>query len=264
MEECCLLLRGEFFIREALPECPPVGDLCEEKNAQYVKVGNTSTCEIEIDSRIMGRENVFNRVNPKNRVAIDRVGINITIECVNKKNLIEAINGTEIKEESSSIKERFCFSRSNNFLITKYRPENLVVSALDSFGNLVRFLIEGVDFTRDGSKIEIINFDNIDPIVESLELEYEFSENKIFSINALSGFSKYKDIFFKGKNISDNTDVEVRFYRVLLSPMGGFDLISKDQFFNLPLVGVVEESNNGYFRLTQQEEGSDESGSVIY
>lgn len=266
-DDCCLLLRGEFFIKDSSFECAKntnAFDSCGEKNSQYIKIGNTSSCEINIDSFVFGKENIFNKVSPENRIGINKVNISLMVECVNKENILQAFYGEEKVEESNSINERLCFSKTNPFIITKYNPKNLVISLLDSFGNLLSFLIEGTDYNISGSKIELINMPGIDARTSTLMLDYDFIPENTMSFDLFSRKPKYKDVFFKGFNVENNNSMEVRFYRVLFAPIANFDLITKDQFFNLPLSGVVEESNNGFFKITQQKDISNEPGSPIY
>lgn len=266
MSECCLLLRGEFFIRDSLFECAksPNHEDCDEKSAQYIKVGNTSTCEVRVDSQVVGRENIFNRANPKSRLLINGVDLNLIIECVSRDNLLQAFYSENDVEDSFSVSDRVCLDRENPFIFTKYTPSGLAITALDSFGNEVRPLIEGIDYTLNGSKIELLTLSTLDEIVENLSIDYSFDPSTVLSFRPFSATPKYKDVFFKGENKANGDPVEVRFYRVLFNPLRSFDLISKDQFFNLPLEGVVEESNQGYFKLTLQKGGGNGPGSIIY
>lgn len=264
MDECCLLLRGDFFIRDSLHECPPNLEKCDNlKSAGFSKIGNTSTCEVNIESRIVGKENPYHRVSPENRLAIDLVLISLTIECVSKNNLLLGFMGKQSINEKESLREIACFQRDKSHYLLQSLPHDLMVAGVDSFGNIVQILHADDDFILEENNLEILNIQDIDERVSRLVFNYDVVSSEVFTMAALKGMTRYKDVIFKGRNVSNDEAVEARFFRVLFNPLSQFDLISKDQFFNLPLNGIVEESNNGYFTLKTMRK-NDESGVIIY
>lgn len=265
--ECCLFLRGDLFVADSPLECSKgVNGLlgCGEKPLTYRKLGNSSTCEVLINSEIYGKENVFNRVDPSSRMNIMGMNLNITLECVTKENLLLSLLGTENKRSSDTKKDLICFCRcfvDGDVIILSEVPlvDDLTVSLKDAFGNVLQVLIPEIDFTIEDNKLLLKNTDLYDEKGITIQAEYKYEIQTSYEIEALSNQSKYKDIVFVGKNASDDELVTVRFFRVLFQPINQFDLISKGTFLNLPLNGVVEESNNGWFKF--EKDGLDGSTS---
>lgn len=269
MEECCLFLRGEVYFANATSECSANVDSlsgCGEQVKSYVKVGNTSLLEANVSSAVIGRENVFNKSLAKSRVNIDRVELNITIECVSRHNLIHAFYGDQVEYELSTKEDRFCFTQEDKTYILSRVPTELTVSLVDGMGFHIIDLIENIDYTIDGNKLNVLDAELMPPEAVTLVADYEFENINSYEIDALSLEPQYKEVVFVGRNAAGDNDelIEVKYFRVLFKPIETFDLISKGTFFNLPLSGVVEESNNGWFKIKRQFGENDELGSIIY
>lgn len=258
----CLFFRGDFFIRNSPHECPPRPDNCSPRLGAFRKIGNTSSFQVSIDSVVIGKENTFNRVKATNRTAIRAVSLSMTIETASRENLLFAFDAIQDEITKESIDERFCFDASQEYIILSYAPINdsLLLLGKDSFGNIVQVFSEGFDFKRNGS---LIDLDIVDPDVKTITASYDFNNTNIFSFKLKDNNKRYKEIFFKGFNIVDNSPVELKFYRTLFNNISSFEIMSNGQFFNLPLNAVVEESNQGYFEMSIIGE-KDESGIVIY
>lgn len=256
----CYYLRGEFFIRNSPFECPPIKEVCNPKIGTYRKIGNTSSCQLTINSQIIGNENQFHRVSPKNRLAVTGVNLNLQIECSNKENLLMAFNGDkrEINNESYSEKIQYCGKDSISFLTMP--PQNLVLIALDTYGDEIYTLIEDIDYLLDGSKVTFLN---VPEETRTIWATYE-SDQEVNSFDLKNFNSKYHEIFFNGHNIEDKRKVELKIWRVIFAPITDSDFISKDNFFTLPLQGIVEKSNQGYARLTFFGENDGTNESTIY
>lgn len=241
-----------MYIADSLPECNDniVSILgCGEPSLSYQKVGNTSQIELAISSEIIGRENRFNRINPKSRVAVTDVNINLLINCVTKKNLIQSLYLLDNEKSEELVTETFCSCDEKSFIINKRPIEGtLLVVTKDSLGNTIETLHFESDYTYANGVLGIQK--SLGHNVTFLEVSYlpslDTVESKFFSLAP-----SYKDVRFIGKNYGSEfqEEYDVRLFRVLLQPIESFDLISKDEFFNLPLTGVVEESKNGYFKI---------------
>lgn len=256
---CCLYLRGEFFIRNSPHECPPFKDACNPKLGTYRKIGNTSSCQVTINSEIIGSENQFNRVNPKNRLAISSVNLNLQIECANKENLLLAFGSVEKKIETESFNERILYCGKDSIAFLSMPPRNLVLTALSVYGEAIATLSTD-DYSLRGSRVTFLNVpEDTRTILASYDTNVTASAIELKDLTP-----KYHEIFFDGYNVEDNRRVELRIARVLFTPVAESDFISKENFFSLPLQGVVEKSNQGFLSLMfiGDEDGSDES--VIY
>lgn len=269
MNNCCLFLRGEVFITDATEECSQdiTGlDGCLERPKSFTKLGNTSLLEFSVVSDIIGRENIFNKALERSRVNIEAVTINMTLECASKKNIIQAFFGDEINYEINEKTDTFCFDPGAETYILSRVPIEETVFLTDAFGNPVYFLTKDLDYTIVDNKLKVLDADLMPSSAVNIKVEYSFENLESYEIDALRLEPKYKEILFVGKNATGESEevFELRCFRVLLKPIETFDLISKGAFFNLPLIGVVEESNNGWFKLKRQFRGKDELGNIIY
>lgn len=262
MSECCLFLRGELFIADALPECSNESDGltgCGETSLNYRKVGNTSSIQVQINSLIIGRENKFNKVDPSSRVSVSGVNLSLVVNCANKLNLLQSLYAVTNTLEDDTKTEHFCVCseiKEDKFLLLKYTPirESAIVTLRDPLGNELMILEEGEDFLLSGNKIEIIKDNGSDGDV--IAIEYLVDNSKIYEAKFFSAIPSYKDVRFIGKNYATDSDetYDIRFFRVLFQPIASLEFISNGDFFNLPLESVVEESRNGYFKMTKNGE----------
>lgn len=255
--ECCLFLRGDLFIAESPLECSKgVDDSfgCTEKTLTYRKLGNSSTCEVMINSEIYGKENPFNKVNPKARMNIMGMNLNITMDCVTKENLALAFMATEKKKTSDEVKDLVCFCRcieKGDTIILSETPvvDDMEVSIKDAFGNILQYLVNGIDYRIEDKKLIIIDAESFNENAITIQVVYRYELETTYELDSLMMNPSYKDVMFVGENVADGEKVSVRFFRVLFQPISQFDLISKGSFLNLPLNGVVEESKYGWFKF---------------
>lgn len=270
MKECCFFLRGKVYLGDASEECS-FGECdsltCSQSEGGFLQLGNTSTLLLNINSQVIGRENKYNRAQARSRTNIEGVGIELNIECVSRLNLIQALYASEKNDFTSTSSDLFCKCiNEGEILLLKHAPiqDSIVVYLVDAFGNNLRTLIADVEYKINGQEIELINAESFEESGISILAEYSFENDDMYELNFFDIAPKYKTIRFVGENVAENNEnVQFEIPRVLLNPIGSFDLISKGEFFNLPLTGVVEESNNGWFKITRGANNG-ESTSTIY
>lgn len=260
LTHCCVLTRGEFFLKDlSIPE-DLCGIVCEDPNRPYKKLGNVSSCVVEILGSVIGRENEFNIADPKSRQEILGVNLSITLNCASYRNLAQALFSGKDISESGSHSEEFCIGSLSdcdmfNFSKLKAINESVVVTLKNGRGDEIKTLEVDVDYKVTQSGVEIIS-DSIDSLgATSLVLSYDYDNEGFHGIDFLSKFQGYKSLYFKGVNYdkSDGALFDAIFHRVLFAPVNQFDLITRDEFLTLNLVGVVERKNGDWFKITKQE-----------
>lgn len=262
LEHCCVLSRGEFFISDWNSDC--VGGLseiiCGSQPSPYIKVGNVSTAAVNISSQVLGKENKFNKLDEIcSRVMIEGIDLSIEFNCASSYNLYQALFAEKKEPDSGTHTKDFCFSSLDEgmfFSFDKLGPQQtgLQVMLRDPIGNLVKMLVEGVDYVYSISGITLLQ--DIDPEdASTLRLYYNYDTNGFHEFDFLSKFIGYKSIYFKGANYNtdDHTQFDCEFHKVLFTPINSFDLISRDGFFTLALTASVEKQGDSWFRLIKQE-----------
>ena len=256
---CCVFTRGEFYMRDAAP-CGGVSELFCSGQGPFKKVGNVSSAIVEIQGSVIGKENEFHPADPESRVEILGVNMSITMSCASKKNLLQALYAQSEELDSGSRVTDFCFTdsiSSDDFFPFEFKgvdPETVTVYLRNTLG-AVKTLTVNVDYLVNSSGVQIIN-DSID--VEDaniVRLAYSYDTENFSGIEFQTLFPKYKEIYFKGTNYGDGEEAlfDAKFYRVLFAPVNQFDLITRDEFLTISLVGSVEKFDGKWFKLTKQE-----------
>lgn len=265
LTSCCLFSRGEFFISDySGPLCNGGGldELLCNIRKPYRKLGNVSTCAVNISSQVIGRENEFNPVHdPCPRQSVEGVNITITLECASNKNLYEALYSEILEDITGEIKDQFCIhalEECDFFPFSKLSPVDgsIVVTLESPLGVVVQTLVEDTDYIVTNSGIEILR-DDIDLTnVSTLNVTYDYNTANRFVFNFGSKKPGYKTLFFKGLNYASGGDhiFNAVFHKVVFTPANTFDLINQDSFFTLTLSGTVEKVEGSWFELTKQEE----------
>lgn len=259
---CCVLTRGEFFMADWKRTCEEgVEDaLCELPKA-YKKLGNVSSCAIQIQATVLGKENEFNPIDETcARTMVEGVNITLTLNCASKENLYQALYSQPHVGEAGTYSEVYCIAELNEcdfFPFTKHQAdqESLVVVLKDDMGDIVYTLIEDEDYIFNGSGIEIIRSDMDLLGGVNLQLTYDYDSTRNYVIDFLSKYQGYKTLYFKGTNYDDGAEAmfDAQFYKVLFAPMNDFDLITGDEFFTITLSGSVEKDNGSWYKLTKKE-----------
>lgn len=259
--ECCVLTRGEFFISDACGGCegglPEI--LCEVQSP-FKKVGNVSSCLVEIQSQVIGKQNKYNKSSSLcARTQVTGVNLTITFNCASKENLYRALHADAPAVSTGSETQEFCvttLSECDFFPFSRKVPTQatLVVDVLDAMGSVLETLEDEVDFIYSRSGIEIIADLDI-PDASVLRMVYDYNTAGFFDIDFLSKYSGYKTVYFKGSNYDAGGDgmFDAIFHKVLFAPVNQFDLITKDEFLTLTLSGSVDEADGSWFKITKQE-----------
>ena len=255
---CCVFTRGEFYIRDAAP-CGSLPALVCEGQGPFKKIGNVSSAIVDISGTVLGKENEFNPADPESRIEIQGVNLSITMNCASSKNLLQALYGATEESDSGSHILDFCFTSlsSDDFFPFEFKgvDQETVVVYLRNSGGVVSTLVLGTDYLVNSSGVQIIS-DSIDPLDSTtIRLAYSYDTASFNGIEFQSLFPKYKEIYFKGTNYGDDelSMFDAKFYRVLFAPLNTFDLITRDEFFTISLVGSVEKHQSKWFKITKQE-----------
>ena len=115
--------------------------------------------------------------------------------------------------------------------------------------------LESDEYSATSSGVNI-STDIVIGSATNLRLAYNFDNTAFPKIEFNSETPKYKEIYFKGTNYGGDEGqlFDARFYRVLLAPVSQMDLITRDEFLTLNLVGSVENSDGKWFSIVKQEE----------
>lgn len=252
---CCVFTRGEFYMRDAAP-CGVPSLFCDGVGP-FKKIGNVASSIVEIQGSVIGKENEFNPASPDSRVEILGVNMSITMNCASSENLIKALYGDDSGAEDGSHVLDFCFSTlsSDDFFPFEFKGVDSVTVYLRTPTIAIKTLTRGVDYEVNSSGVHIINDSISYDGANILRLAYSYNTNGFSSIQFQSKFPKYKEIYFKGTNYGDGSSdlFDAVFYRVLFAPINQFDLITRDEFLTINLVGSVEKHENKWFKITKQE-----------
>lgn len=263
--QCCVLTRGEFYISDFCSgeEACADGGLsdisCGTQNV-FRKLGNVSSCVVETQAEVLGRENKFNPVGAScPRIAITGVNLTLSLNCASRENLYRALFASGDQTEAGSNRQEFAIDElveCDFFPYSKQKPEeeSVIVTLIDPMGILVKTLVLDTDYRLSKSGVEIIN--DVDIINSSkLVLEYDFDPLGYYVAQFLSKFQGYKTIFFKGTNYADSTEgiFDATFHKVLFAPVSQFDLITQNDFLTLTLTGTVEPKNGKWYEIIKQE-----------
>lgn len=256
---CCVFTRGEFYMRDAAP-CGSVSELFCSAQGPYKKIGNVSSAIVQIQGTVIGKENEFHPADPESRIEILGVNMSITMNCASKKNLMQALFAQDQESDSGTRVTDFCFTDSidsNDFFPFEFKgvdPESVTVYLRTTLG-VVKTLVLGDDYLINSSGVQIVN-DSIDPEGATIvRLAYSYDTADFSGIEFQTLFPKYKEIYFKGTNYGDGEAslFDAKFYRVLFAPINQFDLITRDEFLTISLVGSVEILDGKWFNITKQE-----------
>lgn len=261
--QCCVLSRGEFFISDWQSDC--VGGLpgiaCTAVQKPFKKVGNVSTAAVEITAQILGKENQYNKLDDTcARTLIEGVQITVTFACASRANLYRALFSEEPEIDSGRHIKEFCIdslSECDFFPFDKMQAsaDNLDVFLVDAMGLVITELVVDTDYKFSRSGVEILRDDIDIDDATTLRMAYDYNTENFFEMKFGSKMQGYKSLFFKGTNYADDETVvfDAIFPKVIFSPINQFDLIQTGEFLTLTLVGSVEKTSDGWFKITKQE-----------
>lgn len=260
---CCVLSRGEFYISDWKSSCDDgiFGLDCQTVAKPFKKIGNVSSCLIEIQAEILGKENEFNPLSDTcPRTLINGVNLTLTIPCASRQNLYRALYGEVKAADSGRHVKEFCIdslSECDFFTFEKQQAfsTNLDVFLVDEADVVLEELVVDVDYKYTRSGIEILRDDIDTTDAVKLRLAYDYNNEDFYDIDFGSKFQGYKTLFFKGTNFNDEdrSMFDAVFHKVLFAPVSQFDLISSNEFLTLSLSGSVEKTNGSWFKITKQE-----------
>lgn len=261
---CCVFTRGEFLIADYFgPVCNGAGldELLCGIQKPFRKVGNVSSCAVNITTEVLGTENKYNPTHDVcARIPITAVELTITLECASKENLYQALFSKKHPVEQGTQSDVYCIhsiGACDFFPFKKYLAdeESVVATLRNPFGAITYTLVKDVDYIYHKTGIEIINDAIVMGTSTSLYLEYDFDSTNYFEIDFGSEKQGYKSLIFKGINFSDDENAlfDATFHKVIFSPVAGFDLITQDGFFTLTLSGKVEKHKDSWFKFTKEE-----------
>ena len=265
MTECCVFTRGEFFIRDAIvnncadenPYSECENQLFKKFGKPYRKLGNISSGLVEIDAQIIGKENQFNLADPESRNLVAGVNLSLSLNCAGDKNLILSLLGEDSVSVAGIGSQEYCIALGSDLFIPfehKGVDKDTLVVGLYKDNTLVVPFVEGVDYLFSPSGVQFIR-DDIDPLdTNFLKLSYSYDDApfRVYDFNAVP--PKYKEVYFKGINFSADVEGEIfdgHFYRVLFAPISQIDLITRDEFLTLNLIGTVEKFDGRWFNITR-------------
>lgn len=257
---CCVLTRGEFFISDWKRSCE-VGlpeELCSIP-AGFKKVGNVSSCAVNVITQVLGKENEYNLAEPSSRVLVEGVNIQIVFECASKSNLYRALYATKLEADSGTHVKEYCFDTLEEcdfFPFERHEADltDVEVELRDIEGDVTYTLILGTDYKLSRSGVELLK-DMAPGDGVTLVITYDYNTATNYKIDFLSEYQGYKSVYFKGTNFDDGTEAmfDAHFNKVLFAPLGEFDLITGDEFFRITLTGSVEKDNGSWYNITKKE-----------
>ena len=255
---CCVLTRGEFFVSDWQNSCGGDSELqCNQRKA-FKKLGNVSSCAVEIDTEVIGTQNKFNLLDDTcSRTIVRAVRLQISLNCASKENLLRALYSEDEERDSGSFVEDFCISSLSEcdfFPFSKLTASDVTVYLRDADGEAIATLVPDTDYAFSRSGIEILRDIDIEEAV-TLRLAYSYDNDGIYGIEFLKKIHGYRTLFFKGTNYDSGEALfDAIFNKVLFAPINSFDLITGDDFLTLNLSGVVEKDDNSWFKITKQED----------
>lgn len=264
LTHCCVLTRGEFFITDWKSDCLDgiPGINCDGLTGAFSKVGNVSSALVNISSSVIGKENKFNPMTDVcSRVMIEGVTLDITFSCASSSNLYRALYAAKEIDFPNTVTKDFCIDELKECLFYPFpkkgvNEQSLVVTILETDGDVVKTLIVDEDYSISKSGIELLR--DIDKETGSvLRISYTYDPSGYHEFDFRTQFMGYKSVYFKGVNFNDESQdlFDCVFHKVLFTPMNQFDLISRDEFFTITLSGSVEldKAQNSWFKITKQE-----------
>lgn len=251
--QCCVFTRGEFFIRDSLLNCQS-GEapslFCD--NSTFKPLGNISNGIIEVSSQVIGKENFFNPAIAKSRLEISSTNFVVTLTCANDENIMRSLLAIATEPDSGSFVEEMCISdsiKSGELLpFSKKGVESVTVYLTNAFDPPL--LVDPSKYIFDSSALRIV--EDIDATgYDNVRLVYDYDSSDYVEFNPFIQEPKYVEVYFKGFNMAgdENTVFDAQFYKVLFSIQNSTDLISKDEFITFSLVGSVEETTKGFFKI---------------
>lgn len=266
--ECCVFTRGEFYISDTCNtyggcEDGLDGIFCGVQNS-FLKVGNVSSCQVEIQSQVLGKENMYNRTtNICSRQQIISVDMQITFNCSSRNNLARALFSagfeTFVDPVSDTALDVFVISEAiecDFFPFSKKlaTQATVVVGLYDAMGTLLQTLVEDEDYQYSKSGIQIIKEIDL-PYATTVKISYSYNTENYNEIDFNSKIPGYKTLYFKGINYGEDEAkmFDATFHKVLFGPISQFDLITKDDFLTLTLSGSVEKDSGSWFKIIKQE-----------
>lgn len=263
MENCCTLIRGDFYISDWLSDC--VGGLsdiiCEGQPKAFRNIGNVINAQLNIDASIKGRQNKNHNLalDVLARLPINGVDLSITVGCTSSRNLYMALFGEVPDEESGVYTDDYCFDELEEGIFFKFTKNGASSDGLDVFlrnsnGDLVKTLIDGIDFIFNKSGIELIR--DIDPETGvTLRMIYSYNTLGFHEIDFFKKNIGYKTIFLKGTNYIDASgkSFNLLINKALITPVNQLDLLSGESFLTLVLNASVERDNDSWFKITKEE-----------
>lgn len=260
---CCVLTRGEFFLSDWKGSC--LGGLpdivCSNQPRAFKKLGNISSCLVQIDTDVLGTENEFNLLDETcARVMMRNVRITLTLECASKENLYRALWGEQPAADANNRIQDFCISSLSECDFFPFDRQAADLPSVDVYlrnaeGDLVATLILDVDYSVSSSGVHILrdDIDMDDAVI--LRLAYAYDNANHYVVDFFRKKMGYKTLFFKGTNYdsSEGALFDAIFNKVLFGPLSQFDLITGDGFLTLTLTGAVEKDSGSWFKLTKQE-----------
>ena len=249
-----------MFIRDAIGQCADgISDLfCGP--GTFKSLGNVSSGLIEVNGSVIGQENEFNLADPEARVEVTGANITLTLNCASAKNLRAAFVAETVVSDDGSFVEDFCFNEvleEGDFYPFKFKGVNLdtlQVTLRNDVENTAT-LVSGVDYLASTSGVQIIRDDITIGDAMYVRLSYSYDTEGYESVEFMTSIPKYKEVYFKGINYGDEDQglFDANVYRVLFAPVSGLDLITRDEFLSINLVGTIQKSNDKWFNITKQE-----------
>lgn len=248
-------------MREATEQCTEgLPTECNTMGSSFKKIGNISSCLVEVIGEVIGTENEFNKAPADSRVLIERVNISLSILCSSTKNLIWALlSETQEDETAMGHVQDFCITEDLSecdFYPFDFKGVDAgsVAVYLKTDDVVDSTLVEGTDYEVSGSGVSILH-DIAIGSSNTLRIAFTYTNASFPSIKFNTKLAKYREIYFKGVNYGEGNEslFDARFYRVLLAPVNQLDLITRDEFMTLNLTGVVEPQEGQWFTIDKQE-----------
>lgn len=257
--ECCVFLRGEMFMSDFDGSCDSSDFVCGSNQRPYKKLGNTISCNLQIESQILGTENKHLKSDSTcPRSIISGIAITLVLACISKENLLKALYSIKAPIDSGNTTDSFCIESLDEGDFYPFRKkkalEETVEVKLTKVGGEVAVLVLGTDYRISKSGVELLQDVDILDATE-IEISYAFQTEGFNVFDFASKKIGYKSLYFKGTNYGEDelTLFDADIPKVLFRPLSGLDLINSGEFFTITLEGVVEKSGSTWFKLTKQE-----------
>ncbi len=248
-QDCCYFVNGKVYALDS----NSVGswsynwDFSWDKSFQEKPVGrylgNVENLNITVEktfNTVVRNENYLKTPDCAN-VTINNVSLQITLRCANVANFLMGFYGSE-KNVSAPIAvvQEPVFNTTNGFKKGSLIPFNQIgvnkaSVVLQNSVTLSNYVLN-IDYIVTDFGVELLNDFNF-PMGEFFKISYSYSSG-VQRIEALTKTSKITSLMFAGINAMDGTPVVVKIYKVLLSPISNFEVISKD-FASFTMDGIV-------------------------